>query len=140
MATTEITQITPTGTSERLRNLAAASYSRVVAAWRAMRNRRSVAKLLEWDEHMLRDIGITQGDVRSALSSPLAEDPSYRLGVMSVERRAAFRASAAERLQRKMDEERKAIVIAGRVRSKSETTAGIHRYARRVMPRPVLEL
>jgi uncharacterized protein YjiS (DUF1127 family) len=71
---------------------------RIVGTWRAMRNRRAVAKLLDWDGHMLKDIGLTSGDVRSALSGPLTEDPSYRLGVLSVERRAGLRAAARERL------------------------------------------
>ena len=38
------------------------------ALWQAVRNRRSVAKLLEWDDRMLRDIGLTQSDVRSAMA------------------------------------------------------------------------
>ena len=61
-----------------------------------MRNRRSVAKLLEWDDHMLRDIGLTQSDVRSAMASPIADDPSYRLGAISGERRRAIRAQARD--------------------------------------------
>lgn len=66
----------------------------------AMRNRRQVAKLLEWDSRMLGDIGLTPGDVRSAMASPLGDDPSYRLGAMARERRHAFLASARERLER----------------------------------------
>jgi hypothetical protein len=67
-----------------------------------MQNRRSVAKLLSWDEYQLRDIGITQNDVQSALASPLGDDPSFRLGVMSTERRAAFRARAEELRDRRI--------------------------------------
>ena len=66
----------------------------------AYRNRRQVARLLHWDAHMLRDIGLTPGDVRSALASPLVEDPSYRLDTMARERRSAFLATARERLYR----------------------------------------
>jgi len=96
MTTTGLSQSAPATVGERLLGFAGAAINRVVAAWRSMQNRRSVAKLLEWDEYQLRDIGLTQGDVRSALASPMGDDPSYRLGVMSVERRAAFRAQAAE--------------------------------------------
>src|SRR5215469_8332120 len=39
----------------------------VVDTWRLASNRRSVAKLLEWDERMLRDIGLTRGDVCSVM-------------------------------------------------------------------------
>jgi uncharacterized protein YjiS (DUF1127 family) len=63
----------------------------------AYRNRRQVARLLSWDAHMLRDIGLTPGDVRSALASPLADDPSYRLDTMARERRHALQAGARER-------------------------------------------
>ena len=73
-------------------------YARIAGTWRAMRNRRAVAGLLDWDSHMLKDIGLTAGDVRSAMAGPLSEDPSYRLSVLSVERRAGFRAAARERL------------------------------------------
>ena len=76
----------------------ATALARIAGTWRAMRNRRAVAKLLEWDSHMLKDIGLTAGDVRSAMAGPLHEDPSFRLSVLSVERRAPFRAAARERL------------------------------------------
>jgi uncharacterized protein YjiS (DUF1127 family) len=99
MATTEfdISQLR-SPLRERIVVAAATALARIAGTWRAMRNRRAVAKLLEWDSHMLRDIGLTSGDVRSAMSGPLTEDPSYRLGVLSVERRAGLRAAARERL------------------------------------------
>ncbi len=97
MATTELSPSTAAGAAERLRLAVEAGLARLVALWRAERNRRSVARLLEWDDHMLRDIGLTSGDVRSALATPLSDDPSYRLGAMSLERRRAFRATASER-------------------------------------------
>ena len=43
---------------------------RCAALWRATQNRRSVAKLLEWDDRMLKDIGLTQGDVLSVMALP----------------------------------------------------------------------
>ncbi len=122
MATIELIPGTPTGAA-RLLHLAGAGFARLAALWRAMRNRRSVARLLEWDDHMLRDIGLTPGDVRSALASPMADDPSYRLAAMSVERRSAFRAAALERA---------AHLAVTRVSSKSETMAAAHRPEPRV--------
>jgi uncharacterized protein YjiS (DUF1127 family) len=99
MATTEfdISQLR-SPLRERIVVAAATVRARIAGTWRAMRNRRAVAGLLDWDPHMLKDIGLTAGDVRSAMSGPLMEDPSYRLGVLSVERRAGIRAAARERL------------------------------------------
>jgi len=97
MATTELTQSTPAGAGEKLRRLVEAGLARLVTLWRAAQNRRSVARLLEWDAHMLRDIGLTPGDVHSALSSPIGHDPSSHLHAMSLERRMATRAGAEER-------------------------------------------
>ena len=80
--------------------LAAAAVQRAVDLVEAVRNRRQVAKLLYWDAHMLRDIGLTQGDVHAALASPLRDDPSYRLDTMARERRHAAQATARERGRR----------------------------------------
>lgn len=92
MTTTEIS----TG-SHPLATLVENGARRVAALWTAFRNRRSVSRLLEWDDRMLRDIGLTQHDVRSALSGHVGEDPGLRLGALGSERRAAVRASARER-------------------------------------------
>ena len=100
MATTELTQGSHAGTGEKLRRIAEIALLRLAELWRAAQNRRSVARLLEWDAHMLRDIGLTPGDVRSALSTPIGHDPSYHLHAMALERRMASRAAADERLQR----------------------------------------
>ena len=45
---------------------------------------------------MLSDIGLTQGDVRSALSGGITEDPTDQLGARYGERRYATRATARE--------------------------------------------
>ncbi|HET7718092.1 MAG TPA: DUF1127 domain-containing protein [Bauldia sp.] len=71
-----------------------------ISVVKAARNRRQVARLLSWDARMLRDIGLTPGDVRSAMASPLGDDPSGRLGAMAEERRNAIHAAARERLER----------------------------------------
>lgn len=78
--------------------LAAFMVERIAGLWRAFQNRRSVKTLLEWDSRMLQDIGVTRGDVVAAMSGSIKEDPAYRLSVLAVERRAASRAVAQERL------------------------------------------
>jgi uncharacterized protein YjiS (DUF1127 family) len=65
---------------------------------RAKRNRLSVMHMLEMDDHMLRDIGLTRGDVYCSLATPASMDPSSRLRIFAVERRAGNRAQARERL------------------------------------------
>ncbi|WP_334175930.1 DUF1127 domain-containing protein [Pseudoxanthobacter sp.] len=75
-----------------------AAASAVAAFWVAMRNRRQAHALLSMDDQMLRDIGITRGDVHSVLSGPVHRDPTRRLTVLAVERRAAARATARQRL------------------------------------------
>ena len=49
------------------------------SAWRAWSNRRRLADLSEFDDHMLADLGLTRGDVRRALDLPFAHDPSLEL-------------------------------------------------------------
>ncbi|MGH6922199.1 MAG: DUF1127 domain-containing protein [Propylenella sp.] len=49
---------------------------RTVRAWR---NRRSVVRLTELDDHLLADLGLTRRDVNAALSQPLFRDPSAEL-------------------------------------------------------------
>jgi uncharacterized protein YjiS (DUF1127 family) len=78
--------------------LATFMVERITGLWRAFQNRRSVKQLLEWDSRMLQDIGVTRGDVVAAMSGSIKEDPAYRLSVLAVERRAASRAVAQERL------------------------------------------
>lgn len=64
----------------------------VRSTWKAWRNRREVERLLHLDDHGLADIGLKRGDVTAALAGPLIDDPSTRLRVWAVERRAARRA------------------------------------------------
>lgn len=51
---------------------------------------RALARL---DSRMLADIGLTETDIGSAFSEPLWRDPTRRLAVISIERRAAMRAA-----------------------------------------------
>ena len=101
MATNEFTSAGTPSVGERIQRMIEVSAASVAAVWRAARNRRSVGRLLEWDDRMLRDIGLTQGDVRAALAARGAEDPSRRLGLLSGERHAAIRANAREEAARR---------------------------------------
>ena len=70
---------------------------KAVRNWRiAVRNRREVQMLLDAEPGVLRDLGLSRMDVVAALSEPAWRDPSARLLIWSVERRAASRASALE--------------------------------------------
>ena len=46
---------------------------------KALQHRREVRNLAEFDERMLRDIGLTRDDVESALTEPLHHRPSWAL-------------------------------------------------------------
>lgn len=86
----------PASRSARLAALAKAVVATVTAAWRARRNRRVVRDLLAFDDHLLGDIGLTRGDVAAALSTGGLADPSTRLRILAVERRAGARAQRRE--------------------------------------------
>jgi uncharacterized protein YjiS (DUF1127 family) len=89
--------------STRARTVAAlfaAVVAPAVARYRVWKNRRSVARLLAWDERMLSDIGLTQGDVYSAMATAPADDPSVQLSMLSLERRFAREAQFRDRLSR----------------------------------------
>ena len=70
--------------------------ARLVAMWRAWRNRWQVVPLLGFDDRALRDIGLTRSDVTGALASPADEDPSLRLARAAHERRDARRRAQRE--------------------------------------------
>ncbi|HZP19561.1 MAG TPA: DUF1127 domain-containing protein [Bauldia sp.] len=98
MVTTEL-GARPAGAGEKLQHFIEAAFTHAVQMWRAARNRRAVAKLLEWDDRSLRDIGLTVSDVRGAMAGRLGEDPSSRLASLSSERRQGIRAAAIENLK-----------------------------------------
>jgi uncharacterized protein YjiS (DUF1127 family) len=52
----------------------------VLRLWRAWRRRRDLRRLAEFDDRMLRDIGISRGEVERALASPFWHDvaPDHR--------------------------------------------------------------
>lgn len=63
---------------------------------RSLENRSALTQLAQLDDHMLRDIGVTRGDVRDAASEPLWRDGTHVLIARAVERRAAARLAARE--------------------------------------------
>ena len=91
MATTEFERLATPGTGENLRTLIETGGAHLARLWTALKNRRAAARLLSWDNRMLGDIGLTRGDVESAFSSGLADDPSFVLTEFRRERRAARR-------------------------------------------------
>lgn len=81
---------------------------RMAKSWGTWKNRRMMTKLVTLDDHMLKDIGLTRGDVRLASALPYSDDPTARLRVLSVERRASERAWAREVQQRRVTRAREA--------------------------------
>lgn len=71
----------------------------VRATWKARRHRRDVGRLLHLDDVALADIGLARGDVCAALAGSPFDDPSSRLRILAVERRAARRAQVREWLE-----------------------------------------
>lgn len=71
----------------------------LVSLAKAFRDRREVRNLAEFDERMLKDIGLTRSDVDSALMEPLHHRPSWVL-VQCVESAASGHGSAAARKPR----------------------------------------
>jgi uncharacterized protein YjiS (DUF1127 family) len=45
----------------------------------AVKRRRQLLRIVDYDDHLLRDIGLTRYDVRAALSEPFWRDPTMRL-------------------------------------------------------------
>ena len=54
---------------------------------RAIRRRRGLKRLLDLDDRMLDDIGVTRGEVQIASNLPLSLDAERELRRMSLERR-----------------------------------------------------
>jgi len=61
---------------------------RLIHAWL---HRRAATTLAGFDQHMLADIGLTQADIRDAVSEPLWRDPTDLLRARAQERRLTRR-------------------------------------------------
>ncbi|MBA5778352.1 DUF1127 domain-containing protein [Stappia sp. F7233] len=78
-----------------------AAMGRAIAnAWKAQRNRREIRQLLEFDDHMLADIGLSRSDVVFAVLSDRFDDPSGRLVRTRNEARDAARTARPYRRTR----------------------------------------
>lgn len=79
----------PSRTVRGLNSLASRLAGWLIRFGTAIRARRSVKHLLTWDDRMLKDIGLTRGDVFAAISGPVTEDAGQRLSRLASERRFA---------------------------------------------------
>lgn len=79
--------------------VASGIYLALASAWRRYRNRKAVAGLLELDEHMLADLGVTRSDVAASLHGSDYMDPSLQLARLRNERRNST--LATRRLRRR---------------------------------------
>ena len=89
--TTHTLPLTAPSAFARISRLAGAAVLRVVEIARAYRNRRDMQLLSGFDDRMLRDIGLTRGDLCDAVAEPLWRDPTTVLVTRLRERRAAPR-------------------------------------------------
>jgi uncharacterized protein YjiS (DUF1127 family) len=78
---------------------------------RALRHRCEIRHLAEFDDRMLKDIGLTRSDVSCALSEPLLRNPSWVLV------RSAQRHSRGERPDRSIKPVRPVVPIVTQARS-----------------------
>lgn len=83
----------------RFTSLASRLANRFAGLRNAIRNRRSVKQLVELDDYMLGDIGLTRGDVVSAISGTIGDDPGRRLSFLVSARRRAERNAAMDQIR-----------------------------------------
>jgi uncharacterized protein YjiS (DUF1127 family) len=57
-------------------------------AFHAWNNRRRIAALSDFDDHLLADMGLERGDIRQALDLPFAQDPALELQRIALRNRA----------------------------------------------------
>jgi uncharacterized protein YjiS (DUF1127 family) len=91
------TRTAPIAPLARARAMVRGIVEAVTQAFVRYQNRRSVNELMGWSDGMLKDIGLTRGDVYRALACPMSQDPSARLIILGVERRALAKMQAQER-------------------------------------------
>jgi len=83
----------------------------LINLFRALKHRREIIQLADFDDHMLKDIGLTRSDVEGALAEPLVHNPSLVLV------RCAERHSRAERLVSPVLKARPVVPVVTRQRS-----------------------
>ncbi|MBI1383403.1 MAG: DUF1127 domain-containing protein [Rhizobiales bacterium] len=66
---------------------------------RIVARRRQVSRLLEYDDRMLLDMGVTRGDVHDVLSGPWSQDTMSRLATIRKDRMEAELAARRSRYQ-----------------------------------------
>ncbi|MDR6954000.1 uncharacterized protein YjiS (DUF1127 family) [Ancylobacter sp. 3268] len=71
--------------------LLAGAYVNLVRIAKAVHRRSLLNQLGDFDDRMLKDIGLTRADLRDAASGPVWQDPTSVLVVRAVERRAGRR-------------------------------------------------
>ena len=64
--------------------------TRVADRARQIRHRRKLKRLMDLDDHMLKDVGVTRGEIEIATGLPLSVDAATELRRMSLERRQQF--------------------------------------------------
>jgi uncharacterized protein YjiS (DUF1127 family) len=81
-----------------LREAALTRMSKVERFLNARRNRRAVRRLADWDDRLLKDIGLSRSEVLGAVAAGYDEDPSTLLqrsspseAVLSIERSQPLR-------------------------------------------------
>ena len=69
-------------------SLLATALQALRTAWNAWARRRKLASLLDLDDHMLADVGVTREDVKWALDLPFSYDPGLELQRRALQHRA----------------------------------------------------
>ena len=69
-------------------NLLATLLNVVRSAWTAGMRRRKLASLLDLDDHMLADVGVTREDLKWVLDLPFSHDPGLELQRRALRNRA----------------------------------------------------
>ena len=87
--TTQTLPMPASSAAGRMARLAGTVVLRVAAFVRAYKHRRDMEMLGGFDDRMLRDIGLTRGDLRDAVAEPLWRDPTRVLVTRVGERRRA---------------------------------------------------
>ncbi|MCJ8145003.1 DUF1127 domain-containing protein [Ancylobacter sp. A5.8] len=84
--------------------LLVAGFKATLGFAKAVYHRHTISQLGQFDDRMLKDIGLTRADLRDAASGPLWQDPTAVLVVRAVERRANRRNLARAARQMPADE------------------------------------